>query len=438
MFCMNCGGRIDDAQLRAFCPYCGKPVKKAPSAAAEAGGDGTQDPNAFLRQEPQQTAGNAGFAQQSGINTPESLRQTAQGQQGEYIPQQPVQQQMPPQQMRQGVPPMPQYASPAPVGQPGAVQPQKKKSGAGLKVLLVILILLLCGLIAGGVYYYFFMDRDTPDEDEDTSKPAVTQQADVTDPTQTEPSAADPQSTQPPESVSETVSVHEPDTAESTTAAPQPVTDPQEKPKYAPGNYVNSTYSVVNLRADHNSSSAKLGSIGIWEKIYVTEVYEDTSSTSAYTRWWGKIVRTGQTGWVALYYFTCTDMGTETFDEQALTELWQLLSGYWNTLDKKRFAAFTVEDGKCYFTYGTWYSEVSFSAYAVGSCTGSRNGVIKLRIYSPGSSGGEGPGLVAINTDLYLDLSEIANKRIAWNFGQNWEDGHYAGSTMDAARPPLS
>lgn len=45
-------------------------------------------------------------------------------------------------------------------------------------------------------------------------------------------------------------------------------------------------------------------------------------------------------------------------------------------------------------------------------------------------------GGIALNIDctLYLDVSEIDNGRVAWNYGYGWEAGGYAGKNMDAAR----
>ena len=206
--------------------------------------------------------------------------------------------------------------------------------------------------------------------------------------------------------------------------------------KYVPGAYVISATKNVYLRADHNKSASPLTKLAPGTQFTVTSVYEDPAPADASVHWWGYVNYGGVVGWIALYY------ATEAAPEQltsSVSEVWQLLNGYWNTDDGKMFISFTVENGRRTMLSGVWYSEGDQPGYAEESdCKGSLRRTVSIplhyeAVYNEMNQWPES------YEDLLVDLSEVENGRIAVKFPNgNWVPVQYAGATMDAARPPLT
>ena len=193
--------------------------------------------------------------------------------------------------------------------------------------------------------------------------------------------------------------------------------------KYVSGNYVNSTDSNVKVRSSCSEDAPKLTSLKTNEYISVTEVFEDTAAENVKFRWWGKVLIDGQVGWVPLYYLTNVDLKTAALVESDIDAVWQSLNGYWKTLDKKRVGRFFTENGNSCFTYGELSKTPANTLYTGTSVEGDLQGLICIRMYQDTSGAGTA-------TELYLDLSEMADGRIAWNFNNHWEDGYYNGAAQ--------
>ena len=192
--------------------------------------------------------------------------------------------------------------------------------------------------------------------------------------------------------------------------------------KYTTGNYVNSTDENVRVRSSYSKDAPKIASLKSNAYIVVTEVYEDTSADKAQYRWWGKVQAEGQIGWAPLFYLTNADMKTAALSDADIDAVWQALEGCWRTLDKKRVGRFFTENGSGCFTYGELSKTPAHTLYTGASAEGDLQGLICVTMHENASGGGD--------TELYLDLSEMAEGRIAWNFNNHWEDGYYIGASQ--------
>ena len=247
----------------------------------------------------------------------------------------------------------------------------------------------------------------------------------------------------PPESAWQCEEVTESDTdAPSTRASAEPAASeeptetesvtvaPVTSSGYKTGHYVNSTESRVHIRNTTSKSGKHVDYVQPEEYIDVFEVLDLGASTDATVRWWGKVTKSGKTGWVSLYYLTCVDLIGTPLNAGQIDQLWQTLQGYWNTLDKKRYSSFSTDNGSPYFVYSPWSGSAVISAYVDAEGIGDLNGLVRLHLNgdAAGASGG-------VNEELYLDLSEMKNGRLAWSFGTGWEDGYFAGTDQSKAKP---
>ena len=205
--------------------------------------------------------------------------------------------------------------------------------------------------------------------------------------------------------------------------------------KYAPGSYRNTAISEINLRESPSRTANKVGEVRVGETAVITEVYEDVSAGSK-ERWWGKTTVHGATGWVALYYMSCTDLKDTVLDNAQIPAVLEKLKGYWNTQDGKRFFAVEQDPEAYRILVGPWYSTVDYVAFCTAPVRGDLNSLISIHLYYPGSDG-EIP-LPAIDGEILLDVSEIENGRLVWSNGGVWEECVYAGATADDAMPPLT
>ena len=306
-------------------------------------------------------------------------------------------------------PPDPQqnaFSYDAPAPQPSAGKPKKG--------LIVAVAVLLAVLLAGGGTLGFFLlrDKEEPDDEKD-AKAGVHVETEGRTEAGTE--AADEAETE---------------------AADEAETEaPVSGAKYEPGNYVNSTASVLNLRADHTTGSAVVGKVGMTANLTVTEVYEDPAAADPTLRWWGKTAANGKNGWIAPYYLTCTDLKNNVYTAQQVEALFNRLGGYYNTLDNKRFGLLSTEDGAPSFTSGYWESEYDFRAHTTGGAAGDMNGLLSVELYEPANGNPDTIYYEEVRAVLLLDLSEAENGRISWKVNEEWETGDFAGKTVNEAMP---
>ncbi len=251
-------------------------------------------------------------------------------------------------------------------------------------------------------------DTHSPEDAEDVPDPSE----------QAEPTAEEEATTEA--ETEETTEKETEATTEATTAKPM------ENGKYTPGNYVNSNTTTVNLRSSPSVNGALCGRLLVGETVKVLEVREIKTSNPQ-LRWWGKIRKGGKDCWAAMYFLSSVDVGSERHSRDELKALWNRMLGYWNCSNKNRFAGFAKTDEGLQFLCAPWDSEFDIVAYAQGGFTGNPEKTICLRLKSA-------DGERSVDCQLYLDVSEIDNGRVAWNYGYGWEAGGYAGKDMDAAR----
>ena len=299
-------------------------------------------------------------------------------------------------------------------GEPQAEGPGGNGSGGNKKFLAIVIPLIAVILAALVVIFIFVIYPEIKGETEGTAtEPATASQVTESD--------TDAPSTR---ASAEPAASEEPTETESVTVAP--VTSSG----YKTGHYVNSTESRVHIRNTTSKSGKHVDYVQPEEYIDVFEVLDLGASTDATVRWWGKVTKSGKTGWVSLYYLTCVDLIGTPLNAGQIDQLWQTLQGYWNTLDKKRYSSFSTDNGSPYFVYSPWSGSAVISAYVDAEGIGDLNGLVRLHLNgdAAGASGG-------VNEELYLDLSEMKNGRLAWSFGTGWEDGYFAGTDQSKAKP---
>ncbi len=315
----------------------------------------------------------------------------------------------------------------------GGRQQENDASGNNKKFLAIIIPLIAVILAALTVIFIFIVLPAIRDADETTTEAVASQETEE----KTEAAAEKEENTTKAEDTTAAKDNESTKTADenvSAAAAAENTTAPLGTDGYQPGHYVNSTEARVVLRGSTNKNGKALDRIQQDEFVEVTEVL-DLGSSDATVRWWGKVTKNGKTGWVSLYYMTCVDLKGSKVSEAQIRQLWESLEGYWNTLDKKRFSQCSMNNGAPYFMYGPWYSEPAISAHVDLSGIGEIDGLIKLHLSEPASGDPNGYYVEAVSADLYLDLSEKKNGRIAWSFGNGWEDGSYAGKDQSKAMP---
>ena len=294
-----------------------------------------------------------------------------------------------------------------------------KGSGGGNKMFLAIVIPLIAVILAALTIIFIFViyPEIAGDPEETATEPAAASQETESD---TEAAEAATASQAPSETAQDTAAE-----TESVTAA-----SPVSASGYHTGHYVNSTESRVHIRNTTSKSGKHLDYVQPEEYIDVFEVLDLGASTDATVRWWGKVTKGGKTGWVSLYYLTCVDLMGTPLNADQIDQLWQALQGYWNTLDKKRYSSFSTDNGSLCFVYSPWSGSAVISARADAEGMGDLNGLIRLYLHEDAADASG-----AANAELYLDLSEMKNGRIAWSFGAGWEDGYFAGTDRSKAKP---
>ena len=295
-----------------------------------------------------------------------------------------------------------------------------KGSGGGNKMFLAIVIPLIAVILAALTIIFIFViyPEIAGDPEGTATEPAAAAQETESD-TEAAAEAA---------SASQTPSENEQDTAaeaESVTVA-----SPVSASGYHTGHYVNSTESRVHIRNTTSKSGKHLDYVQPEEYIDVFEVLDLGASTDATVRWWGKVTKGDKTGWVSLYYLTCVDLMGTPLNAGQIEQLWQTMQGYWNTLDKKRYSSFSTDNGSPCFVYSPWSGAAVVSARVDAEGMGDLNGLIRLYLHEDAADASG-----AANAELYLDLSEMKNGRIAWSFGAGWEDGYFAGTDRSKAKP---
>ena len=312
---------------------------------------------------------------------------------------------------------------------------QKDNADASNKKFIAIIIPLIAVILAAltVIFIFIVLPEIKDNEDETTTETTASQEEEEKD-------GDDKEKDEDTTKAEDTADTKDAETTKaapenvSTTAAPENTTAPLSADGYQPGHYVNSTESRVILRGTTSKNGKVLDRIQQDEFVDVTEVL-DLGSSDATVRWWGKVTKNGKTGWVSLYYLTCVDLKGTKVSEAQIRQLWQSLEGYWNTLDKKRFSQCSMNNDAPYFVYGLWYSEPTICAHVDPSGIGDINTLVKLHLTEPASGDPNGYYTEAVSADLYLDLSEMKNGRIAWSFGNGWEDGSYAGKDQSKAMP---
>lgn len=397
MNCSKCGSVLpEDADIR-FCPECGSPLAPqmqipqanagggAPQQAGTARGYGGNPSGGFAPRAP-------GY---------ESPNPPVQGDAGIY-----------------GGTPFVGGYDPGNGPQTGASA--GKGSGGGNKMFLAIVIPLIAVILAALTIIFIFViyPEIAGDPEGTATEPAAAAQETESD-TEAAAEAA---------SASQTPSENEQDTAaeaESVTVA-----SPVSASGYHTGHYVNSTESRVHIRNTTSKSGKHLDYVQPEEYIDVFEVLDLGASTDATVRWWGKVTKGDKTGWVSLYYLTCVDLMGTPLNAGQIEQLWQTMQGYWNTLDKKRYSSFSTDNGSPCFVYSPWSGAAVVSARVDAEGMGDLNGLIRLYLHEDAADASG-----AANAELYLDLSEMKNGRIAWSFGAGWEDGYFAGTDRSKAKP---
>lgn len=412
MNCTKCGSPVPENDNVRFCPECGSPL--LPQIQIPQANAGTGAPQqARTARGYGAPARNAAPSQQSGAQSAPATYGGYTPQGAGYAPQNDAA-------MVGGSPSVgytpggPGYTPPG-EGGPQAEEPKEGGSGGNKKFLAIVIPLIAVILASLVVIFIFVIYPELKDDTEET----------VTEPTTASQEAeSDTQAPSTPAATESAVS-EEPSETESVTAAA-----PVSASGYNTGHYVNSTESRVHIRNTTSKSGKHVDYVQPDEYIDVFEVLDLGASTDATVRWWGKVTKGGKTGWISLYYLTCVDLVGTPLDSAQIDQLWQTLQGYWNTLDKKRYSSFSTDNGSPYFVYSPWSGSAVISASVDAEGMGDLNGLIRLHL-NEDAAGASG----AVNAELYLDLSEMKNGRLAWSFGTGWEDGYFAGTDQSKAKP---
>ena len=369
MNCRNCGSQLPDGAK--FCPTCGA-VQSADTPSAQ------------------------GFPPPQNNVPPQG-----------YAPPQPG----PVAQQPYGSAQQPPYYAPQQSGAP--VPPaEKKKMKKGTKALIVIPAILL-GLVilavAAFLLNHFLFPKPGP-----LPEPTAL----VTEATTAAPVPATTEPTDAPETTAVSVD---------TTA---PVDGVQSK--YSPGNYIQHTLGSITLYLTPDSdwedslgAEAPAGELG---RIVVTEVRQNQNADYAFEVWRGKTTIDGKTGWVDLYYWTCTDLKETALTKAEEDFVFQKLQGAWRFYVGDQLIEFSEnENGRRWVTATENNTDVIyFSCEVSGTLYGDPNGLVRIPLIT-----GQG-----YERELLVDLTPAAKSEIMWCFeNENWTYAYYDGTSIEDAGP---
>lgn len=327
---------------------------------------------------------------------------------------------------------------PQPQPQPMVLLPKKKNKA------LLILPIVLGGIavLGAGVFLLFRFLPSHPATAPETapSSESVTKESALrpagSDSSTAKPSGSVPTETNPTGTDTTATAALPGGTEEPDSASPAG-TDPQEASaagKYRAGNYAYRSLGSISLfpsaDADEEAATEVETEYGQPVRIVVTEVRENPNATYEEALWRGRTTLNGQTGWVNLRNWICTDLRDAALSASEAAQVYSALKGAWRyrlgdhligfeeTESGRRFVNTAEDMGNIPSVNCEWEADALLR--------GDPGGLVRIPLTTP-------QGYERI---LLVDLSDIARGEITWSFEDSlWIVSYYDGASIAEAGP---